>query len=74
MKIAVAGESQNSPLRTALCESSVLERSGSKISARDDKAKFRRVEVWLVPREGKGPMPTGITGIEQAPEVRGCPK
>lgn len=74
VKIAVAGESQNSPLRTALCESSVLERSGSKISARDDKAKFRRVEVWLVPREGKGPMPTGITGIEQAPEVRGCPK
>lgn len=74
VKVAIAGETQNSPLRTALCESSVLERSGSKIRANDDKAKFRRVEVWLVPRDGKGELPTGITGIEQAPEVRGCPK
>ncbi len=74
VKVAIAGDAQGSPLRTSLCESSVKERSGSKISARDDKAKFRRVEVWLVPREGKGPLPAGITGIEPAPEVKGCPK
>lgn len=74
VKIAVAGETQGSPLRTALCEASVKERAGSRISTRDDKAKFRRVEVWLVPRDGKGPMPSGISGIEPAPDVTNCPK
>lgn len=74
VKIAVVGDNQNSPLRTALCESSVRERGASRIRANDDKAKFRRVEVWLVPREGKGEMPQGISGIEQAPDVQACPK
>lgn len=74
VKVATVADNQSSPLRTALCEDSVKERSGSKISSRDDKAKFRRVEVWLVPREGKGPMPQGISGVEMAPEVKGCPK
>jgi outer membrane protein OmpA-like peptidoglycan-associated protein len=74
VKIAVAGPGQSSPLRTSLCEDSVRERAGSRINPRDDKAKFRRVEVWLVPRDGKGPMPSGITGIEPAPDIAGCPK
>lgn len=74
VKIAVAGTNQVSPLRTSLCEDSVRERAGSRISRRDDRAKFRRVEVWLVPRDGKGPMPSGITGIEPAPDIQGCPK
>jgi outer membrane protein OmpA-like peptidoglycan-associated protein len=74
VKIAVAGSNQVSPLRTSLCEDSVRERAGSRINPRDDKAKFRRVEVWLVPRDGKGPMPSGITGIEPAPDIAGCPK
>ncbi len=74
VKIAIVKDAQSSPLRTALCEDSVRERAGSRISPRDDKAKFRRVEVWLVPRDGKGPMPAGITGIQPAPQVTGCPK
>ncbi len=74
VKIATVSDNQSSPLRTALCEDSVTERSGSRINPRDDKAKFRRVEVWLVPREGKGEMPAGITGIEQAPDFANCPK
>jgi outer membrane protein OmpA-like peptidoglycan-associated protein len=74
VKVAVMGDNQSSPLRTALCEDSVRERAGSKVRARDDKAKFRRVEVWLVPRAGKGELPSGITGIETAPDVKGCPK
>lgn len=74
VKIAVAGDSQTSPLRTTLCEDSVRERSGSKVRTRDDRARFRRVEVWIVPRDGKGPMPTGIPATEQAPEAKACPK
>ncbi len=74
VKIATMADTQNSPLRTALCEDSVRERSGSKIRKNDDKAKFRRVEVWLVPRDGKGPQPQGITGLEAAPDIKGCPK
>lgn len=78
IKVAMAGDAQSSPLKTALCEASVGERAGSKINPRDDNAKFRRVEVWLVPREGRGPMPSGISGVMPAPaaEVRalGCPK
>jgi outer membrane protein OmpA-like peptidoglycan-associated protein/opacity protein-like surface antigen len=74
VKIATMADNQSSPLRTALCEDSVRERAGSKVRANDDKAKFRRVEVWLVPRDGKGPMPTGITGIQPAPDIAGCPK
>ena len=74
VKIAAMGQTQNSPLRTALCEDSVRERAGSKIRRNDEKAKFRRVEVWLVPREGKGPQPQGITGLETAPELKACPK
>jgi outer membrane protein OmpA-like peptidoglycan-associated protein len=74
VKIAIAGPNQTSPLRTSLCEDSVRERAQSRINPRDDKAKFRRVEVWLVPRDGKGPMPAGITGIQPAPDIAGCPK
>jgi len=74
VKIATVADQQNSPLRTALCEDSVRERSSSRIRANDDKAKFRRVEVWLVPRDGKGPMPTGVGTPEAAPDVKGCPK
>lgn len=74
VKVAVMADNQSSPLRTALCEDSVRERAGSKVRARDDKAKFRRVEVWLVPRAGKGELPSGISGIETAPDVKGCPK
>jgi outer membrane protein OmpA-like peptidoglycan-associated protein/opacity protein-like surface antigen len=76
IKVAYVGAEQLSPFKTSLCEATVKERGGSKISVRDGNAKNRRVEIWLVPKSG--PMPNGIGGIQNAPasniESKGCPK
>ncbi|GAB4417273.1 MAG: hypothetical protein OHK0021_23070 [Bryobacter sp.] len=76
IKVAYVGGEQLSPFKTSLCEATVKERGGSKVSAADGNAKNRRVEIWLVPRNGD--MPNGIGGIKDAPqteiESKGCPK
>ncbi len=76
IKVAYVGAEQLSPFKTSLCEATVKERGASKISARDGNAKNRRVEIWLVPKNG--PMPNGIGGIQNAPaadvQSKGCPK
>ncbi len=75
IKVAMVGAEQLSPFKTALCEATVKEKGGSKISVADGNAKNRRVEIWLVPKSG--PMPNGIGGIQAAPaaaiETKGCP-
>jgi hypothetical protein len=54
----------------------VKERASGKISAADGNAKNRRVEIWLVPKNG--PMPSGIENVQNAPvsdiQSKGCPK
>jgi outer membrane protein OmpA-like peptidoglycan-associated protein len=76
IKVAYVGNEQLSPYKTSLCEATVKERGGSRISAADGNAKNRRVEIWLVPRGGD--MPNGIGGIQNAPvaeiQSKGCPK
>lgn len=76
IKVAYVGSEQLSPFRTSLCEATVKERAGSKITARDGNAKNRRVEIWMVPKGG--PMPNGIAGIQDAPvadiQSKGCPR
>jgi outer membrane protein OmpA-like peptidoglycan-associated protein len=78
VKIAVQGSTQNSPMKGELCASSTKERKADRIGARDSKAQFRRVEVWLVPKTGMGTMPEGLGEVVDAPadEVKklGCPK
>ena len=76
IKVAYVGAEQLSPFKTSLCEATVKERASGKISAKDGNAKNRRVEIWLVPKNG--PMPNGIGGIQNAPaaeiQSKGCPK
>jgi hypothetical protein len=54
----------------------VKEKSGQAIKATDQRAQFRRVEIWIVP--GGAAMPAGISGLQDVPaaDVKklGCPK
>lgn len=78
VKVNWVGTDQSSPTRPLLCGSStdVKERSGQAIKSNDQRAQFRRVEVWIVP--GGAAMPAGVSGLQDAPasEVTklGCPK
>lgn len=76
IKVATVGAEQLSPFKTSLCEATVKELASGKINAKDGNAKNRRVEIWLVPKNG--PMPNGIAGIADGPvaeiQSKGCPK
>jgi outer membrane protein OmpA-like peptidoglycan-associated protein len=78
MKVGWVGTDQSSPAKPLLCGTSteVKERSGQAVKASDQRAQYRRVEVWFVP--GGAAMPPGITSLQDVPEseVRklGCPK
>jgi len=69
------GTDETDEFKTALCESSVRERAGSRVSERDDRTKNRRVEVWIVPKGA--PMPAGAKSLKSAPDSvkkLGCPR
>ncbi len=70
------GTDQTDDFKTALCESSVRERSRSKVSETDQRTKNRRVEVWIVPKGAQ--MPAGAKQLKPAPESDikklGCPR
>ncbi|HTX39942.1 MAG TPA: outer membrane beta-barrel protein [Bryobacteraceae bacterium] len=78
VKVKWVGTDQSDPTRPLMCGASteVKERPGQAIRSNDQRAQFRRVEVWIVP--GGAAMPPGITGLEDAPasDVKklGCPK
>ncbi len=78
IKVAWVGADQSSPTKPLLCGTSteVKERSGQAVTSSDQRAQFRRVEVWIVP--GGAAMPAGITGLQDVPEAEvkklGCPK
>lgn len=70
------GNDQASVTRPALCGSSVNERNGQSVAANDDRAQFRRVEVWFIP--GGAAMPAGLANLQPAPaadvKAKGCPR
>ena len=78
VKIGWVGTSQASTPRPLMCGAStdVKERGGQAISPSDQRAQFRRVEVWIVP--GGAAMPSEITGLQTTPvediKKLGCPK
>lgn len=78
VKVNWVGSDQTSPAKPLLCGTSteVQERSGQAVKPSDQRAQFRRVEVWIVP--GGAAMPAGIAGLQDAPapDVKklGCPK
>jgi outer membrane protein OmpA-like peptidoglycan-associated protein len=78
MKVNWVGAEQNSPAKPLLCGAStdVKERGGQAVKSSDQRAQFRRVEVWIVP--GGAAMPAEATGLRDVPaaEVKklGCPR
>ncbi len=76
VKVAYAGKTQTSEVRPLFCGSSTERRATKGARARaDQRAPFRRVEVWIVPNGA--PLPAGVT-IQDAPErevkALSCPK
>ena len=74
IQVGVAGADQSAePLPFG--DASVKERAGSASTAADQRAKFRRVEVWFVPG---GAEPPARSGLRPAPaeliQALGCPK
>ncbi|HYA17192.1 MAG TPA: hypothetical protein VEF06_06990, partial [Bryobacteraceae bacterium] len=71
-----AGTDQASQTRPALCGSSVQERAGQAVRENDQRAQFRRVEVWVVPSGAA--MPEGTSGFGNPPakdtQALGCPR
>ncbi|MBI3208916.1 MAG: outer membrane beta-barrel protein [Candidatus Solibacter usitatus] len=71
------GTDQSSPLKPEMCGTStnVKERPGQGLSASDQRAQFRRVEIWVVP--GGANMPQGVRAPKALPaagvKAKGCP-
>jgi outer membrane protein OmpA-like peptidoglycan-associated protein len=80
VKFVNAGVDQKSDPRPAFCGTSsrvkANERPGQSISADDADAKFRRVEVYVVPKGAKLPdeAAAGVAVPEDAVHALGCPK
>ena len=72
------GTEQGSETRPTMCGSStdVKERPGQAVAASDQRAQFRRVEIWFVP--GGAEVPANLTGlkpvVEAGVKAKGCPR
>ena len=66
IKVGYAGKAQGGEMRPTFCGSSTEVRATHRAGTKaDQRAPFRRVEVWIVPNGA--PMPPGVT-IQDAPE------
>lgn len=76
VKVKWVGDDQTSQAKPMLCGTSTEERRGQGVPESDQRAQYRRVEVWIVP--GGAEMPAELTGLQDAPadEIQklGCPK
>jgi outer membrane protein OmpA-like peptidoglycan-associated protein/opacity protein-like surface antigen len=76
VKVAWAGTQQTDDYKSNYCDASTQERRSDAVLATDEKAKNRRVEIWLVPRGAD--LPAGAGSVQEVPadEVRAkaCPK
>jgi outer membrane protein OmpA-like peptidoglycan-associated protein len=76
VKVAWVGTDQKSEPKPTICEVSVKERRNQSIKENDDKAKFRRVEVWFVPSGAD--MPADLPALQEPPakavKALGCPR
>jgi len=71
----VAAE-QGSEFKSNFCDASTQEKKSDAISSADEKAKNRRVEIWLVPKGAE--LPAGSGSVQELPRdevvAKGCPK
>jgi opacity protein-like surface antigen len=76
VKVAWVGTQQNSEFKSTFCDASTKEKRVDAVSSTDEKAKLRRVEIWLVPRGAA--LPAGISAVEEIPQDeitrKGCPR
>jgi outer membrane protein OmpA-like peptidoglycan-associated protein len=72
VQVSAAGTDQTDP-PMPFGDASVKERTGQ--TATDDRAQFRRVEVWFVPSGADRPSVSGLgPAPEKAIQLRGCPR
>ncbi|HKD09633.1 MAG TPA: hypothetical protein VKB79_27250 [Bryobacteraceae bacterium] len=80
IRFVVAGTDQKSDPRPAFCGTSsrvkTTERTGQSITADDADARFRRVEVYVIPKGAKLPADAASAAAapEEAVRALGCPK
>ena len=76
IKVAWVGTQQTNEYKSTFCDASTKEKKTDAVSSADEKAKNRRVEIWLVP-QGAG-TPAGAGDIQDVPrdevQLNGCPK
>lgn len=76
VKLAWVGTDQKSEPKPSMCEVSVKERRNQYVPGTDDRAKYRRVEIWFVPSGAD--MPAGIGPLQDVParaiKALGCPR
>jgi hypothetical protein len=76
IKLAWVGTQQTDEYKSTFCDASTKEKKTDAVSSADEKAKNRRVEIWLVPK-GAG-TPAGAGNIQDVPrdevQLKGCPK
>jgi hypothetical protein len=76
MKVSWVGTQQDSEFKSTFCDASTREKGRDLVSQKDENAKFRRVEVWLVPKGAE--LPQGVGNVQDLPTdevtAKGCPK
>ena len=76
VKVAWVGTQQTDEYKSTFCDASTTEKKTDAVSSTDEKAKNRRVEIWLVPKGAD--MPAGAGSIQDVPsdevKLKGCPK
>ncbi len=76
IKVSWTGTQQSSEFKSSFCDASTQEKKLDAVSSADEKAKNRRVEIWLVPKGAA--LPAGAGDVQDMPrdEViqKGCPK
>ena len=77
IKASWVGAEQGSEFKSTLCDASTQEKKTDAISSTDEKAKNRRVEIWLVPKGAELPAGAG-SSVQELPRdevvAKGCPK
>jgi opacity protein-like surface antigen len=75
-KVSWVGTQQSSEFKSTFCDASTRERRADTVSSADEKARLRRVEIWLVPKGAE--MPAGAGSVQDVPRdavtPRGCPR
>jgi len=76
VKVAWVGTEQKTEPKPTMCEVSVKERRNQYVKESDERAKYRRVEIWFVPSGAD--MPADIGPLQDPPakavKALGCPR